>query len=173
MTILRSAALAAFLLLSFSASASAHDSAMHEGCPPGQSVPADGIAVTGAYTRATLPNAPVGGGFMVIANHGTADDRLVSATSPVAGMTQIHEMKMEGDVMKMGALPDGLVIPAGQCVTLAPGGYHVMFMDLRQAFVEGTSIPVTLTFEKAGTIEIELAVGPIDADGPPHSMEGM
>ena len=46
-------------------------------------------------------------------------------------------------------------------------------MDLTQAFVEGTSIPMTLTFEKAGTIEIELAVGPIDADGPPHSMEGM
>ncbi|MEQ1900059.1 MAG: copper chaperone PCu(A)C [Devosia sp.] len=131
------------------------------------------LEITGPFTRATLPNAPVGAGFMVITNHGSADDRLVSASSPVAGITQIHEMKMEGDLMKMAELPDGLVIPARQSVTLAPGGFHVMFMDLKQPIVEGTTIPVTLTFENAGSIEVQLAVGPIDADGPSHDMVGM
>jgi copper(I)-binding protein len=117
------------------------------------------LEISGAFSRATLPNAPVGAGYLTIANTGTADDRLLSATSLVAGVTQIHEMKMEGDVMKMAELPDGLVIPAGGSVTLAPGGLHIMFMQLTQQLVEGTSVPVTLVFERAGTVEVQLAVG--------------
>jgi copper(I)-binding protein len=124
------------------------------------------LEISGAFTRATLPNAPVGAGYLVVTNHGGSDDRLVSAMSPVAGMTQIHEMKMEGDVMKMAELPDGLVIPASGSVTLAPGGFHIMFMELKQALVEGQTIPLTLTFEKAGSIDVQLAVGAINADAP-------
>ncbi len=131
------------------------------------------LEISGAFTRATLPNAPVGAGYLTIANKGASDDRLVSAASPAAGVAQIHEMKMEGDVMKMTELPDGLLIPAGGSVALSPGGVHIMFMDLKQAFAEGSSIPVTLTFEKAGSVDIQLAVGAINADEPSHDMEGM
>jgi copper(I)-binding protein len=131
------------------------------------------LEISGAFSRATLPNAPVGAGYLTITNRGTADDTLVSATSPVAGVTQIHEMKMEGDVMKMNEVEGGLVIPAGQSVTLEPGGFHIMFMELKQAFVEGSMVPVTLTFANAGTVEVELMVGPINADEPSHDMSGM
>ena len=138
----------------------------------GHDVVAGDLTISGAFTRATLPNAPVGGGYLTIANKGAADDRLVSVSTPAAGKAEIHEMKMEGDVMKMNALPDGLVIPAGGTVTLEPGGYHLMFMDLRGPFVEGTSVPVTLTFEKAGAVEVQLPVGSPAAKGPAmdHSM---
>lgn len=128
------------------------------------------LEISGGFTRATLPNAPVGAGYLTITNKGTADDTLVSASSPVAGMTQIHEMKMEGDVMKMNEVEGGIVIPAGQSVMLAPGGFHVMFMQLKEPLVEGAMVPVTLTFATAGTIEIELAVGSINADEPEHKM---
>jgi copper(I)-binding protein len=80
---------------------------------------------------------------------------------------------MEGDVMKMNEVEGGLVIPAGQSVTLEPGGFHIMFMELKQAFVEGSMVPVTLTFANAGTVEVELMVGPINADEPSHDMSGM
>ncbi len=138
----------------------------------GQAVTLGDLEITGAFTRATLPNAPVAGGYLTISNKGAADDRLVSVSTPAAGMAQIHEMKMEGDVMKMNELPEGLVIPAGGSVALAPGGYHLMFMDLTGPLVEGESIIVTLTFEKAGTVEVQIPVGSPAAKGPAmdHSM---
>jgi copper(I)-binding protein len=159
-------AMALFLLAS-PVAVLAHDGVDHTVATIGD------IEVSGAFTRATLPNAPVGAGYLTITNKGAADDRLVSATSTVAGTTRIHEMKMEGDVMKMNELPDGVVIPAGGSVTLEPGGLHIMFMQLNQAFAEGSTIPVTLTFEKAGSVEVELAVGAINADEPAHDMSGM
>ena len=132
----------------------------------GMPVTAGDLEITGAFTRATLPNAPVAGGYLTISNTGTTDDRLVSASTPAAGMSQIHEMKMEGDVMKMNELPEGLVLPAGGSVSLAPGGYHLMFMDLTGPLVEGGSITVTLTFEKAGTVDVEIPIGSPAAKGP-------
>jgi|JI10StandDraft_1071094.scaffolds.fasta_scaffold73645_3 copper(I)-binding protein len=158
----------ALLLLASPLAAPAQDNP----APAAATITLGDIEISGAFTRATLPNAPVGAGYLTIANKGTADDRLMSANSPVAGMTQIHEMKMEGDVMKMTELPDGLAIPAGGTVSLAPGGLHIMFMKLKQAFAEGTTIPVTLTFETAGSVDVELAVGPINADEPAHDMAG-
>lgn len=128
------------------------------------------LEISGGFSRATLPNAPVGAGYLTITNKGTADDTLVSASSPVAGMTQIHEMKMEGDVMKMNEVEGGLVIPAGQSVMLSPGGFHIMFMQLKEPLVEGSMVPVTLTFATAGTIEVQLVVGSINADEPEHKM---
>jgi copper(I)-binding protein len=124
------------------------------------------INISLPFTRATLPNAPVGGGFLTIENTGTEPDRLISATSAVAADTQIHEMAMEGDVMKMRQLVEGLEIPAGETVILAPGGYHIMFMGLNQAFVEGETVAVTLTFEKAGSVELLLPVQSAAADAP-------
>lgn len=126
------------------------------------------LEISGAFSRATPPNAPVGAGYLTITNKGAADDRLVSATSPVAGSTQIHQMKMEGDVMKMNEVEGDLVIPAGGTVTLAPGGTHLMFMKLSQQLVEGSTIVVTLTFEKAGSVDVELAVGAPNAGHMEH-----
>ena len=124
------------------------------------------ISISLPFTRATLPNAPVAGGFLTIENTGAEPDRLVSATSDIAGETQIHEMAMQGDVMKMRQLADGLEIPAGETVVLAPGGFHIMFMGLKQALVEGETITVTLTFEKAGTVDVVLPVEAAAADAP-------
>ena len=162
------------LLATLSSPAFPHGSTSHEmshepaaaTAPAGPVVAVGDLEITGAFSRATLPNAPVGAGYLTITNKGTSDDRLVSASSPVAGMTQIHQMKLEGDVMKMGELPEGLVIPAGQSVTLAPGGLHIMFMQLTQQLAEGSTVPLTLTFESAGTVEVELMVGAINADEP-------
>lgn len=151
--LLRTALAAAILIVT---PAFAHNGVIHLGP----------INISGPFTRATLPNAPVGGGFLTIENTGTEADRLVSATSSSAKETQIHEMAMEGDVMKMRALADGLEIPAGETVTLSPGGFHLMFMGLNEAFVEGETVTVTLTFEKAGTVEVPLPVMTSAADAP-------
>ncbi len=132
------------------------------------------LELSGGFTRATLPNAPVGGGFLTITNTGTEADTLLSAASPVAGEVQLHEMKMEGDLMKMQQLAGGIPLPSGETVTLAPGGLHLMFMQLKTPFVEGESVPVTLNFEKAGTVELMLMVGsPAARDaGMNHSQHG-
>jgi len=153
------AASAAFVLLV--SPAFAHNGVTHLG-PINISVP---------FARATLPNAPVGGGFMTIENTGTEADRLVSVTTDVAAKSEIHEMSMDGQVMKMRALTDGLEIPAGETITLSPGGFHLMFMGLKGAFVEGQTVTVTLTFEKAGTVELALPVLGAAADAAPaHTM---
>ena len=124
------------------------------------------LELNGPFARATLPNAPVAGGFLTIVNTGAEDDRLVSASAGVAKETQIHEMSMEGDVMKMRPLADGIVIPAGGTVVLEPGGLHIMFMGLNAAFVEGETVPVTLTFEKAGEVVVDLDIASPGADAP-------
>ncbi len=126
------------------------------------------LELGGGFTRATLPNAPVAGGFLTITNKGTEGDRLVSAATPIAKEAQIHEMAMEGDVMKMRQLKDGVDVPAGETVTLAPGGLHLMFMGLNGAIKEGDVVPVTLTFEKAGSVDVELIAGATAADAPKH-----
>jgi copper(I)-binding protein/uncharacterized protein YcnI len=126
------------------------------------------LALTGPFSRATPPNAPVAGGFLTIANTGAEDDRLTGAASEAAGRMEIHEMIMEGDVMKMRALEDGLPLPAGQTVELKPGGFHLMFMDLKQPLVEGETVEVTLTFEKAGQITVPLAIGARNAGAALH-----
>ncbi len=104
--------------------------------------------------RATPPGAKVAGGYLLIVNSGKSDDRLLGGTADFAGKTEVHEMKMENDVMKMQALPDGLPVPAGETVSLKPGGYHVMFMDLKQQLKIGEKHKVMLTFEKAGKVEV-------------------
>jgi len=110
------------------------------------------------WARATPPTAPAGGGYMTITNKGAHPDRLVAVKSPAAGMVQVHEMKMEGNVMRMRELDGGLAIPPGATVALAPGGLHLMMMGLKAPLKQGERVPVTLVFEKAGTIDVELAV---------------
>ncbi|MDT1063004.1 copper chaperone PCu(A)C [Paracoccus sp. CPCC 101403] len=134
----------------------------------GHDVQLGDLSITQPYSRATAPKAPVGGGYLTVTNAGQSDDRLVSATSPLAGKVEIHEMTMDGDVMRMRPLTDGLPLPAGASVEMKPGGTHLMLMELKQPLAEGDSVPVTLTFEKAGTVELQLPVGPMNAKGDGH-----
>lgn len=121
------------------------------------------LEIGNPWTRATPPTALAGGGYMTITNKGTTADRLVSVKSPAAGMTQVHEMKMDGNVMRMRELEGGLAIPPGATVTLAPGGFHLMLMGLKTPLKQGEKVPVTLVFEKAGTIDVELAIAAMGA----------
>lgn len=120
-------------------------------------VHAGDIEITGYWVRAMLPNQPVAGGFLTLANKG-ADDRIIKASSPRAGRMELHEMVMDGDVMKMREIEGGIAIPAGATVELKPGGLHIMFFDIAERFEEGQTVPVTLTFEKAGEVTLELPV---------------
>ncbi|MBP1846784.1 uncharacterized protein YcnI/copper(I)-binding protein [Rhizobium petrolearium] len=123
------------------------------------------LEITGAFTKAMLPGQPVGGGYFTVKNNGQTDDVLVSATSPIAGAVELHEMAMQGDVMKMRRLDTGIAIPAGKTVELKPGGLHMMFMKVTEPFKAGGEVPVTLTFEKAGKVELKLQVGPSAPSG--------
>ncbi|AJY44464.1 DUF1775 domain-containing protein [Martelella endophytica] len=137
----------------------AHD--MDHAMPNGITV--GDLDITGAFARATLPGAPVGGGFLTITNKGETNDRLVAASSDAAGDLQLHNMRMDGDVMKMYQMTDGVPVPAHESVTLAPGGMHVMFMQLNGPMVEGSTVDVELTFEKAGTVIVPFPVRGIAA----------
>ena len=110
------------------------------------------------WARATPPGASVSGGFMTIRNMGNEDDRLVAVTSSAVARVEIHEMRQEGDLMKMRQLRDGLVIPAGAQVSLQPGGYHLMLIEPKQAFAGGDVVLATLHFQRAGDAEVALQV---------------
>jgi copper(I)-binding protein len=119
------------------------------------------------WTRATPPTAQAGGGFLVITNMGNTPDRLIAAKSGAAERVEIHEMKMDGSIMRMRAVEKGIDIPAGGTVDLKPGGLHVMFTGLKAPFAKDAKVPLTLVFEKAGSVDIELPVEAIGASGPP------
>jgi len=121
------------------------------------------LTLTHAWTRATPPKAKAGGGFIEITNNGSKDDRLIAASSDVAGKVELHEMAVTDGVMTMREKENGIEIPAGETVALQPGGLHIMFMGLNQSFEEGTMVPVVLTFEKAGDVAVELSVAKMGA----------
>ena len=128
-----------------------------------QSVSVGSIKVEQAYTRSTVPGQMAAGGFMKIENKGTAD-QLVSASSPVAGEVQLHEMAMEGNVMKMRQVKD-ITVPAGGSVELKPGGLHLMFMNIKAPLTAGESVPVKLKFAKAGEVEVKMPVNAMGQSG--------
>lgn len=123
-----------------------------------QSVKAGTLEISGFWTRAMLPAQPAAGGFLTVTNTGKEDDRMISVTTTRAGKSEIHEMAIIDNVMKMRQLADGLVIPAGGTVELKPGGFHLMFLEVPERFEEGQTVPVTLTFEKAGKVDLVLPV---------------
>src|SRR5690606_3628487 len=100
------------------------------------------LELDGAFTKAMLPGQPVGGGFVSIHNTGAEDVMLVSASSPIAAEVELHEMAMQGDVMKMRKLDSGIPVAAGATVEMKPGGLHMMFMQVKTPFKEGESVPV-------------------------------
>ena len=116
------------------------------------------ITISGGFTRAMLPNQPVGGGYLTIHNRGTTADRLLGVSTPAAGAGALHEMSMTAEVMSMRPLPDGIEIGPGATVALTPGGLHMMFTDVTAPFTAGSTVPVTLSFEKAGKVEVDLPV---------------
>lgn len=118
------------------------------------------------WTRATPGGAKVAGGYMTITNTGTESDRLIGGTFPLAGRFEVHEMKMVNGVMEMREIDGGLEIPPGQKVELRPGGYHVMFMDLREPLKQGEKLKGQLRFQKAGTLDIEYRVEAIGVQSP-------
>jgi len=128
------------------------------------------VEVKDAWVRTSVPGQQATGAFMKI----TAKDgaQLVSASSPVAGVVEVHEMKMAGDVMQMRAVP-ALDLPAGKTVELKPGGYHVMLMDLKTALPKGSTVPLTLVFKDAKGLQrkVELKVPvAMSAPGKPAGM---
>jgi len=129
---------------------------------------AEAVDVQNAWVRATVPGQMATGAFMTL----TAKDgaKLVGASSPVAGVAQVHEMKMEGSVMKMAAVQGGLDLPAGKAVQLKPGGYHIMLMDLKSTVTKDSTVPLTLIFQDAKGVESKMELKLPVASTPPGGM---
>ena len=104
--------------------------------------------------RATVAGMPSSAAYLTITNHGVSDDRLIAAKSAIAQRVEIHSMGLDQGVMRMRAVVDGLVIAAGDSVTLAPGGLHIMLMGLTTDLAPDTQHEMTLVFEKAGDVKL-------------------
>ena len=135
-------------------------------------VKAGDLVISQAWTRATPKGAKIGGGYLTIENRGSAADRLIGGSADVAGNIQVHEMSMDGGVMKMRPMEKGLTIDPGKTVKLAPGGYHLMMMDLKSQLKQGDKVPVTLEFEKAGKVAVSFDVAGVGAQGPAGASGG-
>ena len=132
------------------------------------SIQVEQLELHDAWIRETPPNHPATGGYLIIENHGNTTDVLVSVSADFAMRSEIHEMKMEGDVMKMRPLVNGLVIPENEEVHLKPGGYHLMFMKLKQRMIPMDVHQVTLTFKNSGSVTVPMTVHKI-SHGMKHS----
>ena len=129
----------------------------------------ENVPIDHPWSRPTPPGVPVGVGYMAITNHSDKDITFTSATTPRAKNVSIHESAMKDGTMTMRPLKDGLTIPAGDTVELKPHSYHLMLEELEAPLKEGESIPLTVTFEGAEAMEIELEVAPLDGE---MKMEG-
>lgn len=114
-----------------------------------QSAPS--VAITDAWARATVPGQKATGAFMKITAKETT--RLVAVSSPVAAVVEIHEMKVDNDIMQMRAMQDGLDLPAGKAVELKPGAYHIMLMDLKEPLTKDRTVALTLLFKDAKGVQ--------------------
>ncbi|MCG6122635.1 MAG: copper chaperone PCu(A)C [Microvirga sp.] len=133
------------------------------------------IVVEIPWTRATPGGARVAGGYMRITNNGAEADRLIGGSTSVASRFEVHSMKMVDGVARMAEVSGGLEIPAGETVELAPGGFHVMMMDLSAPVAEGSNVSGTLVFERAGEVTVTYAVAPLGsrtAPGAGHDGHG-
>ena len=131
-----------------------------------EDVKAGDLVISQAWSRATPNGAKIGTGYFTIENKGTTADRLIGVSGDISGKIEVHEMSMNNGVMKMRAVDGGLVIDPGKTVKLAPGGYHLMIMDLKNPLKQGDKVPLTLSFEKAGKVAVTLDVQGIGAQGP-------
>jgi periplasmic copper chaperone A len=129
-------------------------------------IKAGALTIEQPWSRATPGGAKVGGGYLRITNTGTAPDRLVGGSFPLAGRVEVHDMSMDGDVMRMKPVEGGLEIKPGASVELKPGGTHLMLMDLKEPLKEGQTVKGSLNFEKAGSVDVEFAVRGLGGAGP-------
>jgi len=116
------------------------------------------IQIENPWAKPSLKGVPNGAAYMTITNRGETDETLLAAAADVSSAVELHTMSMTDGVMRMRQLQGGVALPAGQTVKLEPGGMHVMFIGLKQTLTAGESVPVTLTFEQAGTLEIEVNI---------------
>ena len=126
----------------------------------------ESITITAPWTRATPPGARAASGYMTLTNTGAHSDTLLQVNTPAASMTHIHQMSMQGGVMVMRPIDGNMTLEPGQTITLQPGALHIMMVNLTRPLVEGEMITLTLEFEKAGTLLVELPVLAIGATGP-------
>ena len=122
------------------------------------------IKIDHPFARATPPGAKTGGVFVTLENTGDRADRLMSVSSPVAGVAEIHETKLDAGMMKMREVGP-LEVKAGETVQLKPGGYHVMLSELKRPLKAGDKFPMTLEFENAGAVEVSVWVEEMGAGG--------
>jgi periplasmic copper chaperone A len=134
--------------------------------PPVITYKAGALVIETPWMRQPPDGARVAGGYLRITNTGPTSDRLVSGTAPFAKRLEVHEMSMDGGVMKMRELPQGLEIKPGATVELKPGGLHVMYMDIMDQPKAGDQRKTTLVFEKAGQVDIDVAVVPRSQNTP-------
>lgn len=125
-----------------------------------------GISVVQPWTRAMPPATRNGAGYLLIRNEGDTPDRLLGARSPRAKLVEIHEMTVTDGIMRMRAVPNGLTLPPGATVILRPQGLHLMLMGMAAPIVAGEAVPVTLRFEQAGDISVDLIAAPLGATQP-------
>lgn len=123
------------------------------------------VAVTGAWSRATPPGAEVGAVYLTLDS--PAGDRLVSASSSAAARAQVHEMTMDGTVMRMRELSGGLPLPAHQVVTLSPGGMHIMLVGLKAPLKQGGTVALHLVFQSAPPLDLVVPVAALGASAAP------
>jgi periplasmic copper chaperone A len=137
-----------------------------------EDVKAGDLAISQGWSRATPNGAKIGTGYFTIENKGTTPDRLVAVSADISSKVELHEMAMNNGVMTMRPVGDGLTIDPGKTVKLAPGGYHLMMFDLKSPLKQGDTLPITLTFEEAGKVNVSLAVEGIGAQGPEGGASG-
>jgi hypothetical protein len=123
------------------------------------------LELSDLWTRATPPGAPTAAGYLTVTNNGSKADRLIAASTPLADIGRMHQMAVTDGVMTMTPV-EGIEIAPGETVTLAPGGFHIMFVGMKEPLTAGGVMPVTLTFEKASAIETYLHVVAIGALAP-------
>ncbi len=150
----RAAIGALFAAVAFAAPALAHE------------VKVGSLEITNLWARATPPKAPTGAGYLTITNHGGEADTLTAVSTPAAETSELHIMKVKNGIMSMHQVEGGIKIPVGKTVTLAPGGYHLMFITLKGPLKDGGKLPVTLTFAKAGKVDTFLHIMPVGSMGP-------
>ncbi|MBL6454229.1 copper chaperone PCu(A)C [Belnapia sp. T6] len=135
------------------------------GTAAAQEIRAGDLTISRTWSRAAGANG-TGAGFLAIRNAGSQPDRLVAATAPVARTVELHTHVRDGEVMRMRPVEAGIPIPPGETVTLQPGGFHVMLIGLKEALRQGTEVPLTLRFERAGEVQVMLHVESAGARGP-------
>ena len=132
----------------------------------------DSIAISQAWSRATPGGAQVAGGYLTIKNNGPAADRLLGGSTDAAAKVEVHEMATKDGVMTMREVKDGVPVAPGATVKLAPGGFHLMLVNVKKPLKQGDVVNVTLNFEKAGQKQVSFNVLGVGAKGPDDSSAG-